>query len=403
MQARRLPSDRPRTNVPKWYIVQKMVTALALMGTSYFTQVSKNHLRGTLEHLGTYPTRNTSTDGLTKAAEWVASEFRKIPGLQVEIMSYDIKASRRIPADKTVVQVVATLPGETNHRVLVGGHLDTINLGGDPLTANAPGINDDGSGVALTLESARILSQHKWKNTLVFVAFSGEEQALLGSTALAERAKKENWTLDAVLSNDTVGSSKAKDTKDNKRVRLYSEEVTDPKLPQHNSRELARFIEWNSRGKLGGFKPWMVFRRDRFQRGGDHTPFNKLGFTAVRFVEAIEWLEHQHTEKDTIEWIDFDYLSNVTKMNIMTMEALGQADEAPTDVRYDLKQAHDTTIHWKAKPGVKYVVYWRETTSPVFQGAFNVGEVDHYVVKGKNKDDHTFAVGVEGGIPIGLN
>ena len=286
---------------------------------------------------------------------------------------------------------------------MVGGHLDTINLGGDPLTAIAPGVNDDGSGVALTLESARILSQKKWHNTLVFIAFSGEEQGLFGSTALAERAKKEKWNVDAVLSNDTVGSSMSSDIKDKKRVRLYSEEVTDPKLPQHNSRELARFIEWNSRGKLGGFSPWLVFRKDRFQRGGDHTPFNILGFTAVRFVEAVEWLEHQHTEKDTLDWIDFGYLSNVTKMNIMTMEALAMADDAPTNVRYDLKQAHDTTIHWKSKPGVKYVGYWRETTSPTYQGAIPVGEVDSFLVKGKNKDDHTFAVGAEGGIPIGLN
>lgn len=380
-----------------------MLAAFALMGPSLFNQVSKDHLRATLTELSKYSTRNTSSPELTRAAEWIAAEFRKIPGLQVEIMKYDIKKGRRVPEDKTVVQVVATLPGETNHKILVGGHLDTINLGGDPLTAVAPGVNDDGSGVALTLESARILSQKKWHNTLVFVAFSGEEQGLFGSTALAERAKSEGWTIDAVLNNDTVGSSTSSDLKDKKRVRLYSEEVTDPKLPQHNSRELARFIEWNSRGKVSGFAPWLVFRRDRFQRGGDHTPFNKAGFTAVRFVEAIEWLEHQHTEKDTLDWIDFNYLSNVTKLNILTMETLAQAQDAPTDVRYDLKQAHDTTIHWKAKPGVNYVVYWRETSSPTWQGAVEVGAVDHAVIKAKNKDDHTFAVGALGGIPIPLN
>lgn len=380
-----------------------MLAAFALMGPSLFNQVSKDHLRATLTELSKYSTRNTSSPELTKAAEWIAAEFRKIPGLQVEIMKYDIKKGRRVPEDKTVVQVVATLPGETDHKILVGGHLDTINLGGDPLTAVAPGVNDDGSGVALTLESARILSQKKWHNTLVFVAFSGEEQGLFGSTALAERAKSEEWAIDAVLNNDTVGSSTSSDLKDKKRVRLYSEEVTDPKLPQHNSRELARWIEWNSRGKVKDFAPWLVFRRDRFQRGGDHTPFNKAGFTAVRFVEAVEWLEHQHTEKDTLDWIDFTYLSNVTKLNILTMETLAQAEEAPTDVRYDLKQAHDTTIHWKAKPGVNYVVYWRETSSPTWQGAVEVGAVDHAVIKAKNKDDHTFAVGAVGGIPIPLN
>ena len=372
---------------------------------SMINQVSVDHLKATLTELATYPTRNTSSPGLTKAADWVAGEFRKIPGLKVEIMEYAVKKGRRVPEDKTVVQVIAVLPGETDRRVLVGGHLDTINLGGDPLTGIAPGINDDGSGVALTLENARILSQKKWHNTLVFVAFSGEEQGLFGSAALAAKAKEEKWNLEAVLSNDTVGSSRAAGgVKDNRRVRLYSEELPPLKRGEvgveHNSRELARFIEWNSRGKLGGFTPWLVFRKDRFQRGGDHSPFNNVGFTAVRFVEAIEWLEHQHTDKDTIEWIDFNYLANVTKMNMLTMEALGDAGEAPTAVAYDPKQAHDTSIHWKSKPGVKYVVYWRETSSPTWQGAVPVGEVDHAVVKGKNKDDHIFAVGAEGGIPV---
>ncbi len=377
---------------------------MAILSASLINQVSTDHLKATLTELATYPTRNTSSPGLTKAAEWVASEFRKIPGLQVEIMQYDIKKNRRVPEDKTVVQVIAVLPGETDRRILVGGHLDTINLGGDTLTATAPGINDDGSGVALTLESARILSQKKWHNTLVFVAFSGEEQGLNGSGALAARAKAEKWNLEAVLSNDTVGSSRAGDVKDTKRIRLYSEELPPLKRGEvgveHNSRELARFIEWNSRGKLGGFSPWLVFRKDRFQRGGDHTPFNNQGFTAVRFVEAIEWLEHQHTEKDTIEWIDFGYLANVTKMNILTMESLAVAGEAPTGVAYDAKQAHDTSIHWKSNPGVSYVVYWRETSSPTWQGSVKVGEVDKAVVKGKNKDDHIFAVGAEGGIPV---
>jgi hypothetical protein len=372
-----------------------MFMAMALLSSSFFSQVSVDHLKATLKELATYSTRNTNTPECRRAAEWVADEFRKIPGLKVELMEYEIKKGRRIPEDRTVVQVVATLPGETDRKILVGGHLDTINLTGDPMTAVAPGVNDDASGVALTLESARVLSQKKWHNTLVFVAFTGEEQGLLGSGALAERAKKEKWNLEAVLSNDTVGSSMAAGMKDKKRIRLYSEEV-----PEHNSRELARFIEWNSRGKLGGFSPWLVFRKDRFQRGGDHTPFNKLGFDAVRFVEAIEWLEHQHTEKDTLEWIDFTYLANVTKMNILTMETLAAAAEAPTGIQYDLKQAHDTTIRWKSKPGVKYMVYWRETSSPTWQGAVEVGEVDHATVKGKNKDDHTFAVGAVGGIPI---
>jgi Peptidase family M28 len=375
-----------------------MIVTASLLLSHLTSEVSKDSLRQTLIHLSTYPTRNTNTPELEKAAEWVASEFMKIPGLRVELMRYDVKKGRRVVADKSVVQVVATLPGESDKKVIVGGHLDTINLTGDPLTAIAPGINDDGSGVALTLECARILSQKRWRNTLVFVAFSGEEQGLFGSGALAERAQKESWKIEAMLNNDTVGASQGPGKlKDKKRVRLYSEESTD-----HNSRELARFIEWETRGKVKGFSPWLVFRKDRFQRGGDHTPFNIKGFNAVRFVEAIEYLTHQHTEKDTLEGIDFDYLANVVRLNLISLSSFASAADAPTNVRYDAKQAHDTIVRWNSQPGVSYRVYWRESSSSVWQGMVEAGEKNEVTIKGKNKDDHVFAVGAVGGVPISV-
>lgn len=375
-----------------------MIVTASLLLSHLTSEVSKDSLRQTLTHLSTYPTRNTNTPELEKAAEWVASEFKKIPGLRVELMRYDVKKGRRVVADKSVVQVVATLPGESDKKVIVGGHLDTINLTGDPLTAIAPGINDDGSGVALTLECARILSQKRWRNTLVFVAFSGEEQGLFGSGALAERAQKESWKIEAMLNNDTVGASQGPSKlKDKKRVRLYSEESTD-----HNSRELARFIEWETRGKVKGFSPWLVFRKDRFQRGGDHTPFNIKGFNAVRFVEAIEYLTHQHTDKDTLEGIDFDYLANVVRLNLISLSSFASAADAPTNVRYDAKQAHDTIVRWNSQPGVSYRVYWRESSSSVWQGMVEAGEKNEVTIKGKNKDDHVFAVGAVGGVPISV-
>jgi Zn-dependent M28 family amino/carboxypeptidase len=376
-----------------------MIVAASLIAMQFQSEVSTAKLKETLTQLASYPTRNTSSPELERAAEWVAGEFRKIAGLQVELMKYDIKKGRRVPADKTVVQVVATLPGESSKRVIVGGHLDTINLGGDPLTAKAPGINDDGSGVALTLECARVLSQKKWRNTLVFVAFSGEEQGLFGSTALAQRAKKEGWKIEAMLNNDTVGASQGpKSMKDKKRVRLYSEETAD-----HNSRELARWIEFEARGKVKGFSPWLVFRRDRFQRGGDHTPFNKEGFNAVRFIESVEALERQHTEKDTLDGIDFEYLANVVRLNLVSMSALANADDAPLNVRYDAKQSYDTVVRWDKKPRVQYVVYWRESSSSTWGGSVLAGEAGELTVKGKNKDDHVFAVGAVGGVPVSAN
>ncbi len=358
-------------------------------------EVSTDNLKQTLEKLSLFPTRNTNTPNLEKSAEMLAAEFIEIPGLQVELMRYPIKKGRRIVEDKEVVQVVATLPGKSPKRVLMGGHFDTINLTGDPMTAVAPGINDDGSGVAATLECARVMASGTWQNTLVFVAFSGEEQGLFGSTALTQRALAEKWEIEAMLNNDTVGASQSGKLKDKKRVRLYSEESE-----KHNSRELARFIEWTTRGKVKGFSPWLVFRRDRFQRGGDHTPFANAGFNAVRFVEAIESLDRQHTDKDTIDGIDFSYLANVCRLNLAALQSLANAGPAPTQVQYDPKQAHSTTLRWKGTAGTNYVVYWRSSSSPTWEGAKVVGDVREATIPNVNKDDHVFAVGAEGGVPI---
>jgi Zn-dependent M28 family amino/carboxypeptidase len=372
-----------------------MILALALLTTN----VKVDNLKATLNHLATYPTRNTNTPECRKAVEWAASEFRKIPGLQVEIFEYTLPKGRRVPEEKRVAEVIATLPGESDHNVMVGGHIDTINLKGDPMTAIAPGINDDGSGVALTLECARILAQKKHRNTLKFIVFTGEEQGLNGSTALAEKAKREGWKIDAFLNNDIVGGSQGPgNMRDKKRVRLYSEDV-----PTHNGRELARFIEWNSRGAIRDLEPYLVFRKDRFQRGGDHTPFNNQGFTAVRFVETIEALDRQHTERDTIDSIDYSYLANVVRLNLHNLTTLANAKEAPSNVKYDPKQAYDTTLTWTSKPGIEYIVYWRDSNSPTWQGALKVGTTNTAIIKGKNKDDQVFAVGALGGVPISAN
>lgn len=359
-------------------------------------EVDVRRLRATVERLASWPNRNTNNPTLTEAAEWLASEYRKVPGLQVEIMRYRIERGQRVPEAKEVVQVVATLPGETTRRIVVGGHMDTINMKEGKVDSPAPGANDDASGTALALELARVLARHKWKNTLVFVAFSGEEQGLLGSRALAKRAKEEKWTLDAVLSNDMVGNSRNNLGQSNaKQLRLFSEESED-----HNSRELARFIDWNSRGKIRGFAPKLVFRRDRFGRGGDHTPFNQEGFTAIRFVEVHEEYSRQHTKDDLPGAMDWRYLANSTRLNLLTMATLAQAAEPPREVRVDRAQGYDTKLTWRGTPGTKYVVYWRETTNPLWEKALEVGAVSEVVVPKVHKDDHVFAIGAVGGVPV---
>lgn len=378
-----------------------LATMLAVMSfqaekPAMTAEVDQKRLKATVEKLASFHTRNTNTQGLTDACAWVSDQFKAIPGLKVETMTYQVKKSQRIFADKDVVQVVATLPGKTDRTIVIGGHVDTINMKDGGENPRAPGANDDASGVALTLELARLAAKHEWNQTLVFVAFSGEEQGLLGSAALARRAKAEKWNLEAVMSSDMVGnSSNNAGEKDTKRVRVFSEEGEG-----HNSRELARFIEFVTRRDVKGFGVKLVFRKDRFGRGGDHSSFVAEGFTAVRFVEVYEEYSRQHTQDDLPEFMDFGYLANVVRVNAAVLASIAQAGPAPSSVRVVRDQAHDTKIQWKGQPGIEYTLYWRETTSPVWQKSVDVGSVENHTVKGVNKDDHVFAVGAKGGIPL---
>mgnify|MGYP000545351872 CR=1 FL=1 len=384
-------------------------------------EVSPDRLRATVEKLTSFQTRNTLSPMLTEAAEWLAAEYRSIPGVQVEIMRYTIAKSRRVPEDKEVVQVLAWLPGSEStvsnqsstingRAILAGGHFDSLNLQADVATGRAPGANDDASGTALALELARVMSRRKWPQTLVFCGFSGEEQGLNGSRALARRAKAEGWKIEAVLNNDMVGNSQNKlGQKDDRKVRVFSGEYVPQAAegaagpsarPPHNSRELARFIEWITRGKVKGFGIKLVFRQDRFGRGGDHTPFMEEGFSAVRFVEVHEEYTRQHTPDDLPKDMDWRYLANNTRMNLIAMASLAEAGPAPTNVRIDLRQGHDTTLTWATTPGTRYIVYWRDTASPTWQGFRDVGSVDKATIEKVNKDDHVFAVGAIGGLPV---
>lgn len=358
-------------------------------------EVSADRLIGIVKSLSQFHNRNTNSPGLTEACEWAAAQLRMVPRLQVEVMTYRATGNR-VPVPKDVVQVVATLPGRTDRRILVGGHIDSLNLQGDVTTNRQPGANDDASGTAVAMELARVMAQREWENTLVFVCFSGEEQGLLGATALAQRAKDEAWQLEAVLNNDIVGNSaNTQGYKDKKQIRLFSDPADTTK-----SRELARFIEWQVRQDLRDFRVKLVYRNDRFGRGGDHTPFMRQGFNAVRFCEVWEDFTRQHNDQDLPEFVDKDYLRNAARANLVSMAALANAKEAPTRVRIDRRQGNDTRITWTATPGVEYVLYHRDSASPTWQNSISVGAVSEFTVKGVNKDDNTFAIGAKGGIPV---
>ncbi len=358
-------------------------------------EVSADRLMRNVRSLAAFHTRNTNSPGLTDACEWAADQLRTVPGLQVELMTYRAAGNRMVEA-KDVVQVVAVLPGRTDRRILVGGHIDSLNLRESAVTGRAPGANDDASGTALAMELARVMAKGKWENTLVFVLFSGEEQGLLGSGALAQRAKDEAWKLEAVLNNDIVGNSANVDGyKDKNNVRLFS----DP-APETASRELARFIEWQVRQDMKNFRVKLVYRNDRFGRGGDHTPFLRQGFNAVRFCEVWEDFTRQHNGEDLPQYVDKDYLRKVAQSNFSAMAALANAGPAPQRVRIDRRQGIDTRITWTLSEGVNYVVYWRNSASAEWQSSKVVGSVGEFTVPGVNKDDNVFAVGAVGGIPI---
>jgi hypothetical protein len=349
-------------------------------------------LRRTVERLAEFPTRNSLSPDLRPAVEWLADEYRAIPGMHVEIMEFNLPAGPRVPQETPVCQLIATLPGPSPHLVMQSAHIDSLCLGTDPATGRAPGANDDASGVAVGLEVARYLAASAHRNTLRFVAYCGEEQGLLGSKALAARATAEQWPLLGILNNDMVGSStNLNGQKEAHALRVYAD------LP---ARELARYAEWQVRQAMPDFSLRLHYRADRFGRGGDHTPFALAGFPALRFTEVYEEWAHQHTPEDTPENMDFDLLARSAQANEVIMRSLAASGPAPTQVTFDPAASYHTQLSWQAEPGETYEVYYRLTSAATWEGCLRVGATDHVEIRDLNKDEYLFAVAATGGIPV---
>ncbi|MBL8060207.1 MAG: M28 family metallopeptidase [Chthonomonas sp.] len=352
--------------------------------------MTSQELREIVEHLSSYPTRNSLSPYLRPAMEWVAEQYGAIPGMEVELMEFTLPVGNRVPEPTPVVQVIATLPGERPELVMQSAHVDSLCLGVDPKTGRAPGANDDSSGVAVGICVARALAAKPRKNTLRFVAYCGEEQGLLGAKALSARAKDEDWPILGILNNDMVGSSRnLNGQSEANALRLYSD------LP---AREFARFAEWVVRQNCADFRLKMHLRPDRFGRGGDHTPFANLGFPAVRLTEVYEEWAHQHTPEDTIENMDFDFLARSAEANRVVMDALSKAEPAPTNVRFDPKASYHTILSWEGESS-SYEVFWRETSSATWQGSQPV-KGNQVEMKNLNKDEYIFGVAAENGVPV---
>lgn len=398
-------------------------------------EISAKNIETSIRKLVGFGTRHTlsettnETRGIGAARRWLQSEFEsyaKDSGgrLQVAMDEFTQPAGERNPQPVQVVNVVATLPGEqpeSRDRIyVVSGHYDSRVS--DPMnaTADAPGANDDASGVAAVLEIARVMSKQKWDATLVFMAVAGEEQGLFGSAHWASNAKEKNWNVAGMITNDIIGSSRGDDGRvDNQHVRLFAEgvpalqEMSDAWRKQLQtggendsaSRELARFIKTTGERYVSHMTVNLIYRKDRYLRGGDHSPFLAAGFPAVRMTEPNEDFRHQHQDirkengiqfGDLPEFDDFAYIAQVARINAASLGALALAPAIPAGVEVETKElTNDTTLHWEAnrEPDLAgYEVLWRETTSPLWQHAASTGNVTRYAVPKVSKDNFLFGV-----------
>ncbi len=399
-------------------------------------QISAEHIRHTIDKLVSFHTRLTISPatpgaiaagrGIGAAREWIRSEFQRYSDacggcLEVKTDSFTEGPVRRIPQPTEIVNVYAVLkgtdPANSGRVYLVVGHYDSRPTNDQDADSPAPGANDDGSGTAVVLECARVLSQQKFRGTIVFLTVAGEEQGLNGSRHFAKMAHDQNWNIEAVLSNDIVGGDKTPG-QDPRIVRVFSEGIPASATPdeikqiramgQENdspSRELARYTREISRQYLlPAFGAKMIFRPDRYLRGGDHLSFNDQGYATVRLTEYRENFAHQHQNPrrengieygDLPKYVDYDYVANVARLNAATLASLAAAPGPPVDVRLDTKQlTNDSTLTWNPPPGglaSSYEVLWRMTTAPDWENTEPVTNGTKATID-RSKDNVYFAV-----------
>lgn len=406
-------------------------------------QVDPARLRRYVDTLAGFGTRHTLSEttpderGIGAARRWIKTELttaaeaaglkgkkrRMKPRMAVRFDEHVLEPDgRRIDRKVDIVNVVAVLPGSMRRakkrRYYVIGHYDSRASDVMDATSDAPGANDDASGVAVVLELARVMAQQQHDSTLVFMATAGEEQGLYGARFHAQAAAKKKLDVRGVLNNDIVGDPTGHAGRTHvDRVRVFSDGLPgkfDEKrfagvrslaaASDSGSRQLARFVAMVGAWHATRVQPMLVFRRDRFLRGGDHTAFDDHGFPAVRFSEVEENYDRQHQDLrtegerrfgDLPEHVDVDYLANVARLNLATLAHLANAPSVPADARIIVAQLdNDTTLRWSASPEpdvAGYEIVWRETTSPVWQHAKDVGKVTEATVP-LSKDNWFFGV-----------
>jgi hypothetical protein len=396
-------------------------------------EVSADSLQSYIKALVAFGTRNTlsnQTDakrGIGAARNWVLSRFDQFAKqsngrLTAYIDTFTLQPNgKRVDAPVLLGNVVATLKGtdpKDDRIFIISGHLDNMRSNVMDRTGDAPGANDDGSGSAAVLECARIMSKHSFPATIIFVTVSGEEQGLLGSTYMANKAKKQNWNIEAVLNNDIMGSNNSSETNiiNNTQVRVFSEGLPYFDLDSNakrirqfglendgKARQLARYVKEIGERYVDNLQVVMIYRNDRFLRGGDHIPYVENGYAAVRITEMNENFYHQHQDVrkeidirygDLPEFMDFEYLRKNTCLNLSNLANLAKAPAMPQEVKIDVKDLTNYThLFWQAPQtgNVKgYYILMRETTSPVWQKKIFTERTD--VILPYSKDNYFFAV-----------
>jgi hypothetical protein len=396
-------------------------------------EVNADSLRSYIHTLVAFGTRSTVSSttekkrGIGAARNWVLSKFDQWAAASggrltafVDTTTYAADG-KRVKSDINLGNTVATLKGadpNDNRIFIISGHLDSRRTDVMDGTNDAPGANDDGSGSAAVMECARVMSRHSFPATIIFVTVSGEEQGLLGSSYMARKARAANWNIEAVLNNDIMGSNNSNETNiiDNTRVRVFSEGLPLYDLDKEarqiralglendgKARQLARYVKEIGERYVDNLQVVMIYRNDRFLRGGDHLPYVENGYPAVRITEMNENFNHQHqdvrTEKGVVygdleEFMDFEYLRKNTAMNLANLANLAKSPGMPQEVKVEVRNlTNGTQLSWKAPAygQVKgYFILMRETTSAVWQK--KIFTADTAVNLPYSKDNYFFAV-----------
>jgi hypothetical protein len=395
--------------------------------------ISSERLEKDITTLANFGTRNTFSDtlsntrGIGAARRWIKSEFETISKqckncLEVFYQKDYVTTNvgERVPKDSWIVNVVAIQRGtkHPNRYIIMTGDIDSRNSDTMDYEGDAPGANDNATGMAGTIEAARVLSKYSFENSIVYLGLSGEEQGLFGGKGFAEFAKKNNWEIIGVLNNDMIGNIEGVDgVIDNRSFRIFSEPTppneTEKQRNQRRfyggevdgiSRQLARYTHQQILTYMPEMNPMMIYRLDRFGRGGHHRPFNDLGYAGIRIMEAHENYNRQHqnlrTENgiaygDILAGVNFDYVAKLTAVNAVVLANLAWSPPPPTNVLIGGIVEANTKLRWEKSTDETisgYKIYWRNTTSPQWEFSRFVGNVDNFELKGIVIDNFYFGV-----------